>query len=617
MDGARVDDDAERSNPSPGGSMTPMVSIIMPAYSPRPGWLLDAVRSALDEPGCPVELIVVDDGSPEPVEPVLAQLDDPRVRTLRVAHVGPYGARNAGIATARGEFVRFIDADDVVERGSTGRLLALANGDGESLAYGATLMCNADLVPHGIVGSRLEGDVSEACVLGQFEVFVVSMVFPRSVVERAGPWEEHGFEVSGDWDFVLRCLELAPVRRLDAIVTRYRRNRGSITRSASVEAGARAGRLVLGRYFARHPDQRGSDLERRAYVRLHLDRARAHAAMRTRGAAIRHLASAARYDAPATCAEVARAVTPEPAADRMRLWIARRMESDTRRSGVVRGAAIVFHAVAPAGGDPRSELDPAVAIDRLDAVIGYLARRYRLVSASELPEAARLRRRGDRVPIAVTFDDDLPSHRDHALPVLSRHGAIATVFLCGAGVTMWWRLLQDVIDDRAIEAGSLPHVDAALVSAALERQPGAIGRIGRVVEQLTPAQRDAVADVLRCAVSREPAQLAPDAVSELVAAGWEVGFHTRRHDLLTTLDEESLRAALADSNGARTLAYPHGKATERERRAAADAGYLAAYTGRAEALHELTPQHLIGRLQPDTTSVGRFAHGVAQALAVR
>jgi glycosyltransferase involved in cell wall biosynthesis len=301
-----MDEGEERTSTKPSAAQRPLVSIIIPAYAPRPEWLLAAVRSALDEPDCPLELIVVDDESPEPVAPMLAQLDDSRVRSLRVAHAGPYGARNAGIAAARGEFVRFIDADDVAEPGSTGRLLALAMTDGGSIAYGATLMCDEDLAPRALVTSTLEGDVSEACVLGQFEVFVVSMVFPRSVIDRAGKWVESGFEVSADWDFVLRCLELAPVRRLDAVVTRYRRHRGSITRTATIEAGARAGRLVLGRYFARHPNRRGSDLERRAYVRLHLDRARAQAAARARGATVRHLASAARYDAPATGAAIIR-----------------------------------------------------------------------------------------------------------------------------------------------------------------------------------------------------------------------------------------------------------------------------------------------------------------------
>lgn len=276
--------------------MSALVSVVMPAWRPRPDWLRDAVGSILAESGCDLELLVVDDGSEQPVADLLAGIDDARLRVIRVEHCGPYRARDAGIAAARGAFVRFFDADDIAQPGSTARLLALAAAGGEeAIAYGATLMCDAGLVPLRTAGSELQGDVAEACLLGGFDVFVVSCLFPRAVVERAGAWEA-GFEVSGDWDFVLRALEQAPVRRLDEVVTRYRRHGSSVSKSAAVAAGARAGERVLARYFARHPEQRGTSLERRAYVRLHVDRARAHAGIGEHRLGARQLARAGRRD---------------------------------------------------------------------------------------------------------------------------------------------------------------------------------------------------------------------------------------------------------------------------------------------------------------------------------
>ncbi|MEA2282210.1 MAG: hypothetical protein QOK21_2817 [Solirubrobacteraceae bacterium] len=275
--------------------MSVPVSLIMPAWEPRSDWLREAVASALRE-DCDVELVVVDDGSATPVESLLAP--DPRVRVIRTAHVGPYAARNVGLAAARGTHVRFLDADDVVEAGSTTRLFA-AVGDDEAIAYGATLMCDEALNPVSTIASTLEGDVAPATVLGRFDVRVVSLLFPRAVLERAGPWDP-SFPVSGDWDYVLRAVELAPVRRVDAVVTRYRRHGDSVTRTADVAAGGRAGRMVLAGYFARHPEQRGTALQRRAYLRLHLDRAGAHRARREWRAAARELRAAARRDPLAT-----------------------------------------------------------------------------------------------------------------------------------------------------------------------------------------------------------------------------------------------------------------------------------------------------------------------------
>jgi glycosyltransferase involved in cell wall biosynthesis len=301
--------------------MTPQVSVIMPVWQPREAWLRRAVAHALDEPDLDLELLIVDDGCEPPVAGVLGELaDDPRVRVLRVTHRGPYATRNAALAVARGAYVRFADADDVSEPGSTGRLLAVAQAaGGETIAYGATLMCDEDLTPQRVVEDDVEGDAVEACLLGGFDVFIVAMLFPRAVLERAGPFEERAFEVSGDWDYVLRALEQAPVRRLDEVVARYRRHPASVTRGAGIAAGARAGRLVLDRYFARHPDRRGTAFERRAYSELHVERAEAHAARREWAAALGQLAAAARRD-------------PRAGLSATRGWVAERVRIRARRA---------------------------------------------------------------------------------------------------------------------------------------------------------------------------------------------------------------------------------------------------------------------------------------------
>jgi len=324
----------------------------------------------------------------------------------------------------------------------------------------------------------------------------------------------------------------------------------------------------------------------------------------TRGAASRLWASA-------------RDRTPEPLLERIRLLLARRLEMRTRRSDAPRGAALVFHAVAPQAGDVASEIEPAVGVDELDAAIGYLTRRYAVVRASEMPGAARTRRAGERLPVAITFDDDLASHLEHAAPAIRRHGAVATAFLCGAGEPFWWQLLQTAVDSRAMTADALPHVEAALVGSALQRRPAAARQLARSIEELAPAERRDVAAALARAVADRPPLLGRDGADALASQGWEIGFHTREHDLLTTLDDAALRVALAPASrsGARTLAYPHGKATEREARVARDAGYVAAYTGRAEVFDAHTDDHLIGRLQPDVATVGGFALRLARALS--
>lgn len=97
------------------------VSVVVPCHG-RLASLQRAAASLLDArdhfDGGRVELLFVDDASPTPVEAALAGLlDDPAVRVVALPrNRGPSGARNAGIAAARGEIVLFTDDDVLVDR---------------------------------------------------------------------------------------------------------------------------------------------------------------------------------------------------------------------------------------------------------------------------------------------------------------------------------------------------------------------------------------------------------------------------------------------------------------------------------------------------------------------
>ncbi|MBA3844460.1 MAG: glycosyltransferase [Actinobacteria bacterium] len=273
--------------------MAPEVTLTMAAWQVEPRWFLEAVESALGQRGCDLELIVVDDGSPDPVQEVLIGIDDPRLRVVRIEHGGTAAARNAGIAHAQGRLIRFLDADDVLELDSTARLAALIGDRDDVVAYGATVVCDEQLRPTRTIASSLEGDVVEACLLGRFDVRHVSMLFPRRVVELAGPWVG-GYAISEDWDFVLRALEHSKVRAEPLAATYYRRHGASRTGAAGVAAGEADRLRVVQRYFERHPERRGTRFERTVLAATHLDRASAYAATGQRGAAATRLARAAR-----------------------------------------------------------------------------------------------------------------------------------------------------------------------------------------------------------------------------------------------------------------------------------------------------------------------------------
>jgi glycosyltransferase involved in cell wall biosynthesis len=269
-----------------------LVSLIMPAWQPRRDWLLEAVASALGQRGCDVELIVVDDGSDEPVADLLADVDSTRLRLVRVEHGGVSHARNAGLSLATGTWIRYVDCDDVIDTDSTAHLLELA-GPGDALAYGATVWCDSELRPGSTMTSDVRGNAVEACLLDRFEVTLPTLLFPRWVVDGVGPWDT-GIAVCQDWDYMLRALELAPVRGDDRVALFYRRHAngasaGTLGSPESVRLGEDGMRLVVERYFERHPEQRGTELERKARATVELVMARSY-----REAYLAHLGRALR-----------------------------------------------------------------------------------------------------------------------------------------------------------------------------------------------------------------------------------------------------------------------------------------------------------------------------------
>lgn len=243
------------------GDSDPVVSLIMAAWNPEPAWLLAAVESALGQTDCDLELVIVDDGSAEPLERLLADVADPRLSIIRTANWGIARARNEGLRSARGAYVRFVDADDVIEPGSTARLLELAGGAEDVVTYGVTVRCDEELRPIGELRSEASGDALELCLLGKIPARHMSMLFPRALIDRVGEWDD-AFSACSDWDFVLRALEHAELRPGDFVATYYR-NHPNMT-CASLERTEPGMRLVVERYVERHPEARSSHLHRRA-----------------------------------------------------------------------------------------------------------------------------------------------------------------------------------------------------------------------------------------------------------------------------------------------------------------------------------------------------------------
>jgi glycosyltransferase involved in cell wall biosynthesis len=95
--------------------MNPKVSVIIPTYN-RAAIVRNAIESVLAQTFSELEVILVDDGSSDGTGKIIGDLYGDRIRYYAQANQGASVARNKGIAEARGEWIAFLDSDDLWER---------------------------------------------------------------------------------------------------------------------------------------------------------------------------------------------------------------------------------------------------------------------------------------------------------------------------------------------------------------------------------------------------------------------------------------------------------------------------------------------------------------------
>lgn len=196
--------------PTPGRTdgCEPRVSVIIPCFAAA-RFIAEAVASVLAQRQEGVEILVVDDGSPDGA--ALAEALRPfggAVTLLRGPHEGVAAARNRGIRAARGRYLAFLDADDRWKEGFLARQMALLEREEADLVY-----CDAELFgPRARPGATVmrdhpsRGEVTAAAVLAADCVVVMSTVVVRADRVRAVGGFDAGLRLSEDVDLWVRLL---------------------------------------------------------------------------------------------------------------------------------------------------------------------------------------------------------------------------------------------------------------------------------------------------------------------------------------------------------------------------------------------------------------------------
>lgn len=200
----------------------PLVTVVIPTYN-RARLLSRAIWSVLSQEHRPLELVIVDDGSTDDTRTMIERLSstlDALGATCRYFYQeqsGPAAARNVGISHATGDYVSFLDSDDVWYPRFVSTLLQLLRTYPDAgLAFCSSESMKADWrpqgrredglpknVPHGLLGSP------EVQILRRMPIVTPAVLLPRDAIRRVGMFDER-LSVGEDWDLWFRLARLVP-----------------------------------------------------------------------------------------------------------------------------------------------------------------------------------------------------------------------------------------------------------------------------------------------------------------------------------------------------------------------------------------------------------------------
>jgi glycosyltransferase involved in cell wall biosynthesis len=229
-----------------------LISVIIPAYNCEKT-IKETIEAVLNQTFTDLELILINDGSQDNTLDVVSQISDPRIQVFSYPNAGVSASRNRGIFHATGEYISFIDADDLwtADKLET-QLKALQENPKAAVAYSWTDWIDESGKFLGTgVHLTITGDVFSKLLLVDFMGSGSNALIRKQALIEVG-----GFETSlvhaEDWDLWLRLAARYHFVAIPSPQILYRKSTNSASMSVlKMEAGSLK---VIERAYAQAPD---------------------------------------------------------------------------------------------------------------------------------------------------------------------------------------------------------------------------------------------------------------------------------------------------------------------------------------------------------------------------
>ena len=206
----------------------PLFSVIVPLYN-KERYVVRALRSALAQRMADIEVIVVDDGSTDSGPARAESIADARVKVFRQENQGVAAARNRGISLASGQWIAFLDADDLWGRDHLSELQSLVTRFPDAGLVGASSRevvegGNIEFLESRSPGSLRRIDYFREAAIQIGVLHTSSIAINRAVFDALGGFSDHRY--GEDLEYWARVALEYPVAKSDRCTVVYFRGNG-------------------------------------------------------------------------------------------------------------------------------------------------------------------------------------------------------------------------------------------------------------------------------------------------------------------------------------------------------------------------------------------------------
>jgi glycosyltransferase involved in cell wall biosynthesis len=190
--------------------MPPLVSILIPAYNAAP-WIDQAIQSALAQTWPRKETIVVDDGSKDATLAVARRFESSQVSVATHTNRGASATRNEALARCQGEYIQWLDADDLLLPDKVALQMAAARSAGPEVLISSEWArfyyrpARARFVPDPLWRDLSPVEWLQTKMETNSYMAIQSWLVSRHLTEKAGPWDT-ALSADDDGDYFARVV---------------------------------------------------------------------------------------------------------------------------------------------------------------------------------------------------------------------------------------------------------------------------------------------------------------------------------------------------------------------------------------------------------------------------